>query len=309
MQQKFKLSTVQLGDYTILQLCHTEYDISFSIIPELGGSLNAFTLKGQEILVAATTLKEIENLTIDAFAGAQLFPYPNRIKNGKYTIGGKTYQLPKNDTTYNNSLHGLTYNKAFQVTSIDEDNGIINLKYEYNCDDRGYPFHVMIENSFQLSENSLSITTTLENKSNQTIPIGHGWHPYFKMDGGVDNAFLQIPTTEHYSLDEHMIPTGKTADYDLFSKSSKIAATKFDHCFKIKDNSVFTAQLINPTKDLTISLLTEGYPFLQVYIPPQRDSIALEPQTSIPDAFNNKIGAIDLKPNQKVSFKFEIVVD
>ena len=308
MQPKFKLSTVQLGNYTILQLRHTKHDISFSIIPELGSCLNTFTINGQEILVAATTLKEIEDLTIDAFAGAQLFPYPNRIKDGKYKVGCETYQLPKNDTTYDNSLHGLTYNKPFQVINIDENKGNINLKYEYNCDDAGYPFHVIIENSFQLSENSLSITTTLENKSLKTIPIGHGWHPYFKMDKGVDNVYLQIPTTELYSLDQHMIPTGKTKYYDLFSKSSKIASTKFDHCFKIKNNSVFTAQLINPEKNLTISLLTEGYPYLQVYIPPQRDSIALEPQTSIPDAFNNKIGAIDLKSNQKVNFKFKIVV-
>ncbi len=309
MQSKFKLSTVQLGNYTILQLCHTEYDVCFSIIPELGGSLNAFTVNGQEILVAASTLKEIENLTIKAFAGAQLFPYPNRIKEGKYTIGDTPYQLPINDISNNNSLHGLTYNKTFQVVATDIENGIINLKYKYDSDDKGYPFHVIVENRFQLSENSLSITTTLENKSNQTIPIGHGWHPYFKISQGVDNAFLQIPTTENYQVDQHMIPTGKTMKYDLFSKATEIAETKFDHCFKIKNDNSFTAQLINPEKNLTISLLTEGYPYLQVYIPPQRDSIALEPQTSIPDAFNNKIGGIDLEVNQKVSFKFQIVVD
>lgn len=156
----------------------------------------------------------------------------------------------------------MTYNKTFKITSIDEDNGIINLKYEYHCDDAGYPFHVIIQNSFQLSKNSLSITTTLENKSNKTIPIGHGWHPYFKIPQGVDHAYLQIHTNESYVVDQQMIPTGDTVTYDLFSKSTQIAATKLDHCFKIKDDSIFTAQLINPKKDLTISLLTEGYPYL-----------------------------------------------
>jgi len=80
MQAKFKHKSETYGNYNILKISHTEHDSSFSIIPELGASLNDFIVNGQEILMAASTLKEIENQTIKAFAGAQLFPYPNRIK-------------------------------------------------------------------------------------------------------------------------------------------------------------------------------------------------------------------------------------
>lgn len=308
MDKKIKIKTDVIGKYGILQVSHTEHDSRFSIIPNLGASLNAFTVNGKDILVSANSIAEIENQTINSFSGAQLFPYPNRIKDGKHAIGDKTYQLPINDIADNNTIHGLIYNKPFQVTSVNIAAGIVTLRYEYNGDHEGYPFNVVIENRFQLSKNSLKIITTIENIGKQTIPIGHGWHPYFMVNEKLDNAYLEISTTEYYTIDERSIPTGEVASNKSFSKPLQIANTQLDHCFKIKENGL-TARLTCPENDLTIRLLTEGYPYLQVYIPPQRNCIALEPQTSIPNAFNNTIGNILLESTEKIKLKFQIIVE
>ena len=40
------------------------------------------------------------------YAGKILAPWPNRIKDGKYTFNKKDYQLPINEVSKNNSLHG-----------------------------------------------------------------------------------------------------------------------------------------------------------------------------------------------------------
>jgi len=45
-----------------------------------------------------------------------------------------------------------------------------------------------------------------------------------------------------------------------------------------------------------------SYPYLQIYTPPHRDSIAIENLSSAPDAFNNRIGLIIAKPNEKYVF-------
>ena len=37
-----------------------------------------------------------------------LFPFPNRIANGRFECNGKTYQLPLNDSTQKNAIHGFT---------------------------------------------------------------------------------------------------------------------------------------------------------------------------------------------------------
>jgi len=46
-----------------------------------------------------------------------------------------------------------------------------------------------------------------------------------------------------------------------------------------------------------------AYPYLQVYTPPHRKSIAIENLSSAPDAFNNKIGLIELGPEDSQAFQ------
>ena len=305
----FKLSTHIYGQYSILQFSHIKYNTHFSIIPELGGAINNFSVNGEQILVGANNLYEIQNQTIKAFAGAQLFPFPNRIKNGKFKIGIKDFQLPVNEPLLNNSLHGLIYNKAFNVVLVDENKGVIKLRYEYKKENNGYPFHVQIENSYQLTKNALIIKTSLLNKGNASIPVGHGWHPYFKSTQNIGKSKLQIYSNEYFELDRQFIPTGKKIKDNTFLKVHQIGTTKFDQCYEIEPSKDLIAKLINPQKKLTISLLAKGYPYLQIYIPPNRDCIALEPQTALPDTFNNKIGCIELSPVEPHHFIFEIRVD
>jgi len=309
MNKSFRLKIDSIGVHNILHFSHLAHDINFSIIPTLGCNLNGFCIKGQQILESANDINKIEKQSIKAFSGAQLFPFPNRIKNGKYSMKGQTYQLPINEPLTNNSLHGLIYNKTFELVSIDEYAGIIKLKYDYNRENNGYPFHVLIENSYQLSKNSLTIATTIENKSDHTIPVGHGWHPYFVVNNEINDAYLQIPATKYYLTGKQHIPTGEVALDNSFLNATKIGSIDIDKCFKIESNNDIIAQLKYPNDDMTISLLTNGYPYLQVYIPPHRNSIALEPQTSIPDAFNNSIGCIYLEPNKSMDLKFQIKID
>jgi aldose 1-epimerase len=44
------------------------------------------------------------------------------------------------------------------------------------------------------------------------------------------------------------------------------------------------------------------YPYLQIYIPDNRQSIAIENLSAAPDAFNNKIGLLELEPYQQNQF-------
>src|SRR5579884_954547 len=44
-----------------------------------------------------------------------LFPFPNRIRAGRYTWAGKTYQLPTNDPAGKNAIHGFALHSAWRV--------------------------------------------------------------------------------------------------------------------------------------------------------------------------------------------------
>jgi aldose 1-epimerase len=46
-----------------------------------------------------------------------------------------------------------------------------------------------------------------------------------------------------------------------------------------------------------------SYPYLQLYTPPHRESIAIENLSAAPDAFNNGMGLINLEPGASATFK------
>jgi len=52
------------------------------------------------------------------------------------------------------------------------------------------------------------------------------------------------------------------------------------------------------------------YPYLQLYIPPDRNSIAIENLSGAPNALNNKMGLHVVKPQNNIVFdtSYQVVV-
>ncbi|MGL6269156.1 MAG: hypothetical protein ACRC2O_14590, partial [Chitinophagaceae bacterium] len=46
----------------------------------------------------------------------------------------------------------------------------------------------------------------------------------------------------------------------------------------------------------------KSYPYLQLYTPPHRNSIAIENLSAAPDAFNNGMGLVTLEPDHTRTF-------
>lgn len=62
--------------------------------------------------------------------------------------------------------------------------------------------------------------------------------------------------------------------------------------------------LRNPLKKIEIEIYPDkSYPYLQIYIPPHRKSIAIENISGAPDAFNNGMGVTTLEAGESALFK------
>ena len=46
-----------------------------------------------------------------------LFPFPNRIRDGRFIWDGRTYQLPLNDPTKKNAIHGFACRHPWRVVT------------------------------------------------------------------------------------------------------------------------------------------------------------------------------------------------
>ncbi|HZE84227.1 MAG TPA: aldose 1-epimerase, partial [Puia sp.] len=145
--------------------------------------------------------------------------------------------------------------------------------------------------------------TIVTNTGKGTMPIADGWHPYFQLGGSVDSWLLQFSATAIVEFDERLIPTGRLLKYDTFKKARLIGDEQLDNCFVLDPGAMPACELFNPANGLRVTFFPDpGYPYLQLFTPPGRKSIAVENLSAAPDAFNNKMGLLLLGPGSSQTF-------
>lgn len=303
-----------LGDFEVITIANSQNGEFFSIIPALGGLLLdvAFLFNGsvKSILDTYETGEDAKQNVGRNFKGTKLAPFPNRIRGGAFEFKGKTYQLPVNFPQENNAIHGWIFDKKFTVNQIeiDDECACLSLSYTHKPFD-SFPFSFTLKQDYKLSEGNLIISTEVQNTGSTPMPYGDGWHPYFKTGSKVDTIEAMFDTKEQFKVDASMIPTGETIPYNAFKELKKLKETSFDDCFSVDNTQKivkFTMKDTSTEVHFSVAFESEQYPFVQIYTPPTRESIAIEPMTCIPDAFNNKKGLIELQPQEKRSFSFSI---
>ena len=283
-----------------------------TIIPSCGAILHAFEVihNGELINViesydSADDFKK--HFESKGFLGAKLSPFVCRLHHGTYHFGEKKYTIEK-FYLGKNAIHGILYDKAFMLVreSADEMHASVTMTYEYRAEDAGYPFNYDCVITWQLEkDNKLSVTTECINKDEGLIPMQDGWHPYFKLDEVVDELQLEFQSKEMVEFDNNLIPTQNLINYTEFNSIKKIGNIFLDNCFTLNmDACQPMCVLRNVSKKIEIEIHPEkSYSYLQIYIPPNRKSIAIENISGAPDAFNNATGFVTLEPGASTVFK------
>lgn len=316
----YSISFKKFANTKKLVIRNTKTGEKVEILPEFGASIFQLTLQKNKELF--TIIKGNDNYDdfVKKYAvmynNAKLLPFPNRINQGRFEFQGANFQLPINEQNTGHALHGFISDKKFLLASkkVTKTSGECSLYYTYAGDLNGYPFPFFVLVTFKLSEKGLKCETRVENLSNFDIPIGDGWHPYFSTGSNADELFIKIPATKYLERYENFIPTGNLLNTDKYKDYKQIGDTRFNDCFYIeKNNSKAETVIFDQTKKLKIKIWQETgdkkYNFIQYYIPSDRQSIAVEPMTSAPDAFNNKMGLIVLEPKQNIINTFGVELE
>lgn len=311
----FEVSVRGLNDQSIITL----RDLSINTFAEVyayGALLNKFvsTINGVEIDVVdgfSSPSEATEKLT-PFFKSAKLSPYVCRVKNAKYTFGQSNYQLTKY-SSHGNALHGLLYNVGFSVkeTYNNEREAGVVLEYTYNNGTEGYPFTYICEVKYILTAgNTLSVSTKVTNADEQLMPVADGWHPYFTLGDTINDYQLEFQSKEMLEFDEALIPTGKMTPYQEFSSLKNFGATFFDNCFTLNFAECQPMCVVrNVARKVQLEIHPdESYPYLQIYTPDHRKSIAIENLSAAPDTFNNGIGLKVLVPGETATFTTKFIV-
>lgn len=294
----FRIAPIKIGRFSATRLVNSN-DEYVEILTDLGAGLNAINIKSQSgkrinCIKGYSSEKEIIELHHNAFRGNILSPYPNRIRDGKFKLKDVTHQFPIHFPNEQNSIHGLLHHKKFDVVSslADEKHAFLHIKLDYLGTDQGFPFPYTIEVFYTLTADGIKIETKSKHRNQDPIPLALGWHPYFRFEGSIEDVSLKLPKVLELSVDDRMIPNGQSQSFDNFEILRPIGETVLDTCFKLENSS--SKSITNlATEEIQLEIWTENqenqFDYLQIFTPPTRDSIAIEPMTAPPNAFNSEL--------------------
>ena len=220
---------------------------------------------------------------------AVLIPFANRIRNATYVWEGKEYQMEKNDG--DNAIHGLCRNVDWSVEEINESSVTLSCILA----SKGYPSSLLVKTNFFLSGMQLRITFTLDNIDGKSAPLVIGLHPYFLYPGEWNIA--GSGKIKKLNVIDDYFPDGSFSDIEIRELSSS-SSSSMDSCFLMGPNQAIRLG------DHSIKIEGEKFPYFQLYNGKycEGKSVAFEPMTGAPDAFNNKIGLKVIEPHESVQF-------
>jgi aldose 1-epimerase len=137
---------------------------------------------------------------------------PNRLKGGKFTWQGETFEFPKNDG-HGNHIHGVVMDKPWRFSHLEDSDEHTSLTLTLDVVD-----HVECYQALR-RKLKLSVTITLEdavckhqfvveNLDTKAVPIGYGAHTWFHLAGGRSAWNITVPFEKIWELDEEILPTG-----------------------------------------------------------------------------------------------------
>jgi aldose 1-epimerase len=287
----FSIQTAGEGSRLIIRLSDTTTGTVAEIFA-FGGLLNAFVVQ-----TALGSLNVIDGFTdpdhamahiTEGFKSAKMSPFACRLLNGHYQFDDRSYTM---DSFYlgNHALHGILYNAVYTIKDLvaDEKAASVELEHQYTGYFSGYPFKYTLHVKWELtSANSLTVTTTAVNHSEKAIPFSDGWHPYFTTGESVDTCELKFNTSRKMVFDPELIPTGEEETDDRFIAGHSLQDIFLDNSFILPTTEEGYCELKNKQVRIVIKPLI-NYPYLQVYTPPHRKSVAIENLSAAPNAFNN----------------------
>jgi aldose 1-epimerase len=277
-------------------------------IVEVGGGIRDYSVDGRPVLDGFA-----EDEIATGGRGQALLPWPNRIRDGRYSFLGSTQQVPVDEVERSNSIHGLTRWRNWTAADVSESSLTMMLVLHPQP---GYPHSLLLSIDYDLSEDGLTVRTRARNVGTLPLPFGAGYHPYLAAAGGlVDELDLTVPASSRLEMDDRQLPTGRTLDvagspFD-FRAARRVGETRLDTCYtNLERDERGVARVRFGT---TTVWMDSRHRCVMVFsgdnldLPRRRRGLAVEPMTCPPDAFNSGHDLHVLEPRQAFDGRWGIV--
>jgi aldose 1-epimerase len=257
-----------------------------AVVTEVGATLRSFSVDGRDVVRGFAVEDQVSG-----GRGQNLIPWPNRIRDGRYVFNGATQQLALTEPARHNASHGLARYQPWVLIDKQAD-AVTNRVRIYP--QQGWPGVLEATITHRVSEDGLTVTVNATNIGSADVPFGYGAHPYLTVgESTVDDVAITVPAESYLEVDDRLLPI----------KISPVAGTAYD----LRGGPVLgSVNLDTALTDLArdadgrwrVKLVLgdryaevwgdETMQWIQVFSggPSRNSSIAVEPMTCGPDAFN-----------------------
>jgi aldose 1-epimerase len=249
-----------------LELRHAA--LHMSLRPDLGACIEGLWFQGLPVL-RSTAPGALANVRQSACY--PLLPYSNRIANAHLLWNGNHYPLVKNFAGEAHAIHGVGWQKPWQVLEANASSATLRLEHR---PDASWPFAFDTLQTFRLQDNALEVTLSITNLSPSAAPVGLGWHPYITKRA---DSSVEFAATGLWEMGGDKLPTHRTPSPGL---DRPCAQLMIDNCF-----DGWSGSAVVRDSQLTTRLAPD-LRCLVVYTEPSKDFIAVEPVSHVNNAMN-----------------------
>lgn len=301
---------MELSRMDVLDLKDPQSGSTARIAPDLG--FNCFEFRAR---IAGETVDVLDSSP--NFAGGKerpsghgiplLFPFPNRIRGGRYSWNGRNFEIPAGNASFDqagNAIHGFCLDRPWRVLSSGPDFAVGVFQLSEDAPDRlsYWPTDFRIEVRYSVRGSALRTDIRIANPSGIALPWGFGTHPYFKLPLGAKSqpsrCLIQAPAAEEWELID-CVPTGRCLPVP---ESKDLREGEYFDVLKLDDvlcglpaqRTVTECGILDEAAGLQVVQRCDPiFREIVVYTPPQRNAICLEPYTCTTDAINLQARRVD----------------
>jgi aldose 1-epimerase len=230
-------------------------------------------------------------------ASFPLVPWSNRIRDGRFTFGGRAVALPTHLDRH--AIHGLGFRAAWTPVALTASSAVIEHRHAGGA----WPWTYRAVQRVTLTPTGLELELALTNESDAVMPAGVGWHPYLPRTRATT---LTARTTGLWLTDAEIMPVACVAPPAARDPGPGLAVDRvaLDSAYVGWDGAAVVAW---PERRARLRLLA-GPPLgtLVVYTPPGEAFFCAEPVSHVTDAFNlaaqgrTDTGMLALAPGETV---------
>jgi aldose 1-epimerase len=266
-----------------------------AVVDLRGGRVRHYRVAGREVLAGT------ESPEMFAYRGCLLAPWPNRVVGGRWAWDDSQLELPVNEPATGSALHGLVFDVDWSVEKV----GSAALTIGYVLDAQpGYPFPLRLSATYELRPEGLVCSLTAVNVGPGPAPVGLGVHPYLAAPGLVDDLTVTVPAETLLETDASWRETGRrpVAATELdFRAPRRIGDVALDTGFTdvTGDGAGRTEVRVDLPDGAEVAVWAGAtcrwwllYTSDTLPARDRRRSLAVEPMTCPPNAFNS--GEVDV---------------